>query len=113
MHRYKLQSKNISLLRLDSGFIGNEMFDCLEGKEQQDNYIVAARFFEPIQRIIVRKHAWKTLDEDIKIIELQYKGQLWDKSRRMIVVRQKIGKKSRLAVKTLKFYQDEGFYRKY
>jgi len=31
----------------------------------------------------------------------------------MIVVRQKIGKKSRLAVKTLKFYQDEGFYRKY
>jgi len=47
----KLQGKNISLLRLDSGFFGKDVFDYLEAKEKSINYIVAARFYEPIQRI--------------------------------------------------------------
>ena len=63
----KLQGKNISLLRLDSGFFGKEVFDYLEEKEKPINYIVAARFYEPIQRIIAGNQVWTTLDEGIEI----------------------------------------------
>ena len=85
----KLRGKNISLLWLDSGFFGKEVFDYLEGKVNPINYIVAARFYEPIQRIIASNQAWTTLDDGIEISELQYKSLLWDKPRRMVVVRQK------------------------
>lgn len=78
----KLQGKNISLLRLDSGFFGKKVLDYLEEKEKPINYIVAARFYEPIQRIIASNQVWTTLDEGIEISELQYKGQLWEKPRR-------------------------------
>jgi len=109
----KLQGKNISLLRLDSGFFGKDVFDYLEEKEKPINYIVAARFYEPIQRIIAGNQVWTTLDEGIEISELQYKGQLWDKPRRMIVVRQKIEKRPKAAGKMLKLFQDEDYYRQY
>lgn len=109
----KLQGKNISLLRLDSGFYGKEVFDYLEGKENPINYIVAARFYEPIQRIIADNQAWTTLDEGIEISELQYQGLLWDMPRRMIVVRQKIDKRPKSAGKMLKLFQDEDYYRQY
>jgi hypothetical protein len=109
----KLQGKNISLLRLDSGFFGKEVFDYLEAKVMPINYIVAARFYEPIQRIIAGNQVWTTLDEGIEISELQYKGQLWNKPRRMIVVRQKIEKRPKSAGKTLKLFQDEDYYRQY
>ena len=109
----KLQGKNISLLRLDSGFFGKDVFDYLEEKEKPINYIVAARFYEPIQRIIAGNQVWTTLDEGIEISELQYKGQSWDKPRRMIVVRQKIEKRPKAAGKMLKLFQDEDYYRQY
>ena len=109
----KLQGKNISLLRLDSGFFGKDVFDYLEGKEKPINYIVAARFYEPIQRIIAGNQVWTTLDEGIEISELQYKGLLWDKPHRMIVVRQKIEKRPKSAGKMLKLFQDEDYYRQY
>jgi len=109
----KLRGKNISLLRLDSGFFGKEVFDYLEGKERPINYIVAARFYEPIQRIISGNQVWITLDEGIEISELQYKGLLWEKPRRMIVVRQKIEKRPKAAGKMLRLFQDEDYFRQY
>ncbi|MDX9883763.1 MAG: IS1380 family transposase [Prolixibacteraceae bacterium] len=109
----KLQGKNISLLRLDSGFFGKDVFDYLEEKEKPINYIVAARFYGPIQRIIAGTQVWTTLDDGIGISELQYKGQSWDKPRRMIVVRQKIEKRPKAAGKMLKLFQDEDYYRQY
>ncbi|MDX9883790.1 MAG: IS1380 family transposase [Prolixibacteraceae bacterium] len=109
----KLQGKNISLLRLDSGFFGKDVFDYLEEKEKPINYIVAARFYGPIQRIIAGNQVWTTLDEGIEISELQYKSPLWDKPRRMIVVRQKIEKRPKAAGKMRKLFQDEDYYRQY
>ena len=109
----KLQGKSISLLRLDSGFYGKEVFDYLEGKENPINYIVAARFYEPIQCIIAGNHTWITLDDGIEISELQYQSPLWEKPRRMIVVRQKINKRPKAAGKMLKLFQDEEYYRQY
>lgn len=63
----KLQGKNNSLLRLDSGFFGKEVFEYLEEKEKPNNYFVAACFYESIQRIIAGNQVWTTLDEGIEI----------------------------------------------
>jgi hypothetical protein len=109
----KLKGKNISLLRLDSGFYGHEVFDYLERKENPINYIVAARFYEPIQRIIAGTNVWTTLDEGIEITEMQYQGQSWGNPRRMIVVRQKVDRRPKSAGKTLKLFQDEEYYKQY
>jgi len=109
----KLQTKNISLLRLDSGFYAKEVFDYLETREKPVNYIVAARFYEPIQRIIATNRAWTILDDGIEISELPYQGMQWGKPRRMIVVRQKIEKRPKSAGKMLKLFEDEAYYRQY
>jgi len=109
----KLHGKTISLLRLDSGFYSNDVFDYLDRKERPINYIVAARFYEPIQRIIAGNHTWISLDEGIEISEFQYQGLQWDKSRRMIVVRQKIKTRPKAAGKMLKLFDDEEYYRQY
>lgn len=109
----KLQGKNIGLLRLDSGFFGKDVFDYLETREKPINYIVAARFYEPIQNIIAGNQVWITLDDGIEISELQYKGQSWDKPRRMVIIRQKIEKRPKAAGKMLKLFADEDYYRQY
>lgn len=109
----KLQNKNISLLRLDSGFCSKEIFDYLEAKEKPVNYVVAARFYEPIQRIVAGNQTWISLDEGIEITELQYQSITWDKPRRMVVVRQKIERRPKAAGKMLRLFQDDAFYRQY
>ena len=109
----KLQGKNISLLRLDSGFFGKDVFDYLELRQKPVNYIVAARFYQPIQRIVSGKQSWTILDDGIEISELQYQSPVWDKSRRMIVVRQKVDRRPKAAGKMLKLFKDEDYYRQY
>ena len=109
----KLKGKRISLLRLDSGFFSKDVFDYLEQREEPLNYIVAARFYEPIQHIIASNQAWLALDEGIEVSELQYKGYLWDKPRRMVVVRQKIEKRPKAAGKMLKLFRDDEYYQQY
>lgn len=49
----KLQDKKVSLIRLDSGFFGDDTLNYLEAHHR--NYIVAARFYHPIQRQISSK----------------------------------------------------------
>jgi len=85
----------------------------LEQKEKPINYIVAARFYEPIQRITANKQAWLVIDEGIEISELQYQSPLWGKSRRMIVVRQRIKDRPKAAGKTLRLFADEEYFRQY
>jgi hypothetical protein len=109
----KLRNKNISLLRLDSGFYGKEVFEYLEQREKPINYIVAVRFYEPIQRMLANNQTWMAIDEGIEISEIQYQSPLWDKSRRMVVVRQKIKNRPKAAGKTLKLFKDEEYYRQY
>jgi len=89
------------------------VFDYLEEKEKSINYIVAARFDEPIQRIIAGNQVWTTLDEGIDISESQYTSLLRDKPHRMVVIRQKIEKRSKAAGKILKLFQDDDYYRQY
>jgi hypothetical protein len=107
----KLKNKTISLIRLDSGFYGKEIFEYLEKKTI--DYIVAARFYVPIQRLLSAHQAWISLDEGIEISEMNYQSPEWDKPRRMVIVRQRIKQRPKAAGKTLRLFKDEEFYRQY
>jgi hypothetical protein len=109
----KLGNKNISLLRLDSGFYSNEIFEYLEQKEKPVQYITAVRFYEPIQRMLAREQGWLTLDDGVEISEMQYHCPSWKKKRRIVMVRQQIKKRPKAAGKTLKLFDDEQYYRQY
>jgi hypothetical protein len=109
----KLSNKTISLLRLDSGFYSKEIFDYIESKQKPINYIVAVRFYEPIQRMLASNQTWITLDEGIEISEINYQAVGWSKTRRMVIVRQKIKTRPKAAGKMLKLFEDEAYYRQY
>lgn len=53
------------------------------------------------------------LDDGVEITEMQYQGLKWGKPRRMILVRQKIGNRSKAACKMLKLFDDNEYFRQY
>lgn len=108
---YKLGDKTVSLIRLDSGFCGEEIMSYLERRET--DFIVAARFYEPIQRILAGANAWMTIDNGIEVCESEYQSPSWDKPRRMVIVRQYIKEHPKAAGKTLRLFKDESFYQRY
>ena len=60
-----------SIRRKDiSGFFQSDIMDYLEGKNL--DYVVAARFTHPIQRIIDAQQNWILLDTGIEICEQMY-----------------------------------------
>ena len=107
----KLRGKTISLIRLDSGFYGKEVFEYLEGKVI--DYIVAARFYVPIQKLISSRQAWMALDNGIEVCESSYQSPEWDRPRRMVIVRQHIKERPKAAGKMLRLFKDEEYYRQY
>ena len=62
----------MSLIRLDSGFYSKEIMDYLE--KSTKNYIIAAKFNHPIQRIIDQSNNWILLDDGIQICEQNYQA---------------------------------------
>jgi hypothetical protein len=107
----KLQDKQVGLVRLDSGFYDQEVFNALEKRDL--SYIVAARFYWPIQRAISRQRTWLKLDEGVEVAETMYQSPGWKKARRMIMVRQQIDQHPHCTGKTLRLFSDEGIYQKY
>jgi hypothetical protein len=107
----KLKHKTVSLIRLDSGFHSKEVFDYLEQK--QLDYVVAAKFYEPIQYLISRQQTWLTIDNGIEITESIYQGHDWDKPRRVVIVRQLIKKRPNAPGKALRLFEQEGIYQQY
>lgn len=99
----KLKHKTVSLLRLDSGFHSQEIFDYLEQK--QLSYIVAARFYEPIQHLISRQQTWLAVDRGIEITETTYQGHGWEKPRRVVIVRQLIKERPKAPGKALRLFE--------
>ena len=75
-------------MRLDSGFFNSEILDYLEAKPM--DYIIAAKFTHPIQRLIVNSKNWMVLDTGIEICEQMYQSESWLKPRKIIIVRQRI-----------------------
>ena len=107
----KLKNKTVSHIRLDSGFYSKDIFQYLEQK--QLDYIVAAKFYEPIQKIISSEQTWLSLADGIEVSETKYQSPLWENSRRMVIVRQTIKDRPKAPGKTLRLFKDESYYRQY
>jgi hypothetical protein len=89
----------IGLVRGDSGFFGNKFFTFLESHSKK--YITAAKSNAILkQQILTIKH-WLTVDEGIQISEFNYKARSWNKERRILVVKQSIGKRPKALGKNL------------
>ena len=100
-------TKKIGLLRLDSGFYDRKIFDYLEQEDVCIDYIVAVPMYVTIQRRIASQKTWLRLDNGIEISEFKYQTQDWAKSRRMIVVRQKVGQRPKAVGKQLNLFEDD------
>jgi len=107
----KLKGKTIGLLRADSGFYNKEVFNWLE--EKSINYIIAARMYAPIQHLIASHKVWIRLDDGIEIGEANYKSPLWEKSRRLIIIRQYVPQRPKATGKLLRLFKEESWYKQY
>jgi hypothetical protein len=107
----KLKNKTISLIRLDSGFFQSDILDYIEGRII--NYIIAAKFTHPIQRLIHSRTNWIVLDTGIEICEQMYQSPAWTKPRRIVIVRQRIKDRPKAPGKQLSLFQDEEIYNNY
>jgi hypothetical protein len=107
----KLGNKKVGLVRLDSGFFTHEIMSYLE--EKPLNYIVAAKFYHPIQRLIAGSEDWILLDDGIEICEKQYRAEGWEESRRTVIVRQKISVRPQAPGKMLSLFPEEEIHRNY
>lgn len=108
----KLTGKKVGLLRMDSGFFNKEILNLLELK--QLNYIIAVRFYSPIQIIISRQKTWLNIAKGIDITEIEYQAQDWDRARRIVVVRQHKEERPKSTGKQLSLFEDStelGAYR--
>ena len=85
--------------------------NCLE--QRQLKYIIAARFYHPVQRLTAGSENWILLDDGIEICEKTYQAVDWKKARRMIIVRQKIAVRPQATGKMLSLFPAEEVYKKY
>lgn len=107
----KLKHKTVSLIRLDSGFFQSDILDYLE--EKLMDYIVAVKFTQPIQRLIHASNNWIVLDTGIEICEQMYQSDSWNKSRRIVIVRQRIKDRPQAAGKQLGLFLEEEIHKNY
>jgi hypothetical protein len=108
----KLKNKTISLIRLDSGFFNAEILDYLEDTKSMD-YIVAAKFTHPLQRLIHDSKNWIVLDTGIEICEQMYQSDSWQKARKIVIVRQRIKDRPQAPGKQLGLFAEEEIYKNY
>jgi len=104
----KLGDKTVGLVRLDSGFYSKEVFEYLEGISL--DYLVAVRFYIPIQKMISLKQNWLYVAEGIEICDTTYQSPEWEKPRRIVVVRQKVKDRPKAAGKTLSIFEGTQYH---
>jgi hypothetical protein len=110
---HRLEGKTIGLLRADSGFYDQAIFEYLEHIARPLPYIIAARFYQPLQRIIASHQSWWHVADGIEIAETQYHAIGWTSARRLVMVRQHIPERPAAAGKTLRLFEDDAFYKNY
>lgn len=103
--------KKVGLVRIDSGFFQKEILDYLEQKPL--NYIVAAKFTHPIQRLIDKQEAWLRVDDGIEICDKTYQAGNWEQARRIVIVRQKIAEKPNAPGKQLSLFEEDEIHKSY
>jgi hypothetical protein len=110
----KLEGKNVGMIRADSGFYDKKILKYLEsGRTKPINYIVAAKFYQPIKRLLASQSIWLKLDEGIEIAETAYKAEGWEQHRRIIMVRQEIDKRPKASGKQLRLFEESEIYKNY
>lgn len=109
----RMGEKTIGLLRADSGFYDKAIFEHLENRDKPISYIIAAKFYGPIQWAIKRQKHWWRLGEGIEIAETMYQSPSWKQSRRMVIVRQRVKERPKATGKTLRLFDDETIYNEY
>lgn len=107
----KIKNKTIGLIRMDSGFFSDDILTTLE--EKLINYVVAVKFYRPIQKEISLQLNWITIEKGIEITETTYQGEKWEKPRRIVVVRQKLEDKPTAVGKTLSIFEGTEFYKRH
>jgi hypothetical protein len=101
----KLKGKRVSLMRLDSGFCSEEIMSYLETKPM--DYIIAARFYEPLQRVLQATQTWLRVDGGIEVSEVSYQGAGWKAPRRLVMIRQRIEERPAAPGKALRLFADD------
>ncbi len=81
-----LGSKQVGLVRADSGFYSDGFLCSLE--DRQLCYITAVKFYQPIKTLLTSPQQWISVTKGINIC--QWEGQLpgWSRPRRLVAVRQ-------------------------
>lgn len=102
-----LQNKTIGLLRADTGFYSKKIFELLESHDKPISYIIGCPMYVTIQRTIQSQKVWVKLDDGIEIAHTQYQSPTWDKTRRLVMVRQKVSKRPKAAGKILRLFEDD------
>lgn len=101
---HHLGDKVVGLLRADSGFFDNAFLTALEAK--QIPYVIAAKLTQALQRTIYQTGGWWALETGLELTELRYQAQGWAAPRRIIVVRQKVLRKTAPG-KSLSLFADD------
>src|SRR4030066_1452427 len=83
----------------DSGFYLREFIELLEKRGLV--YIIAARLYHPLQRMLYAQQNWKKIDEGISMTEFLFQHTDWITDRRFIAVRQDIKKRPHAMGKVL------------
>lgn len=104
----KLAGKTIGLIRLDSGFYSKEVIDYLE--DIKLDYLIAVRFYIPIQKMISLQQNWLYITDGIEICDTTYQSPEWDRPRRMVVVRQKVQERPKAVGKTLSIFEGTQYH---
>jgi Transposase DDE domain group 1 len=100
----KLKGKKVGLIRMDSGFYNKGILDLLESKSL--NYIIAVRFYLPIQRAVCDHKTWLNISKGLDIAEFDYQAEGWESARRIVVVRQLKADRPKATGKQLSLFED-------
>jgi hypothetical protein len=103
----RLKNKTIGLLRADSGFYDKAVFQLLESRSIQ--YIIAAQMYPILQKTIIAvpQSTWLPVAKGIDVTSVQYQSPLWNCSRRIVVVRQKIEDRPEATGVILKLFKED------
>jgi hypothetical protein len=102
-----LQNKTIGLLRADTGFYSKKIFELLEKRDTPISYIIGCPMYVTLQRTIESQKVWMQLEEGIELAQAYYQSPTWDKSRRLIMVRQKVAVRPKATGKVLSLFEDD------
>lgn len=93
-----LPSKNVGLVRADSGFYTDEILNYLEGGRK--NYVIAVKMYPNIKSEILGKRNWIKLAKGIELSEMTF-SHINGKPRRYIIIKKQVEDRPNAAGKLL------------